>query len=151
VRIFTSLALLVALLVGSSARTDEREWYGWQIAVTDAVSIGLVATGRTVPATIGLAGWALGGPIIHVAHEDIAAGAIDLGLRVGLPIGGGLAGAVSGGRCGECEGLPAAAVLGFLAGSLTAMAIDYGVLSTHERVSVAPTLGGALVSLSGRF
>lgn len=148
-RLLATLALVLTLLIGSTARAEEREWYGWQIAVADALSVALVATGRTVPAVIGLAGYVLAGPTLHVVHGDGAYALADLGLRVGLPVGATLLVVEGSPRC-NCDGLGVGPIF-FAAGAATAMALDYGLLSTHEHVGVAPTRGGAVFTLAGRF
>lgn len=148
-RIFWAFALV--LLAARPARAEEREWYGWQIALSDAASIGLMATGKETLALVGGLGWVFGGPIIHSAHEDFGAGGIDLGLRLGLPVVGGIAGFRGSGCVEDCEGLPSGALLGFFLGGVAAMALDYGLLSTHERVALTPLPGGAVVSLAGRL
>lgn len=148
-RALMTSALVLALLAGSTARADEREWYGWQIAVADALSVALVATGRTVPAVIGLAGYALAGPVIHVVHGDGVEALADLGLRVGLPVGVTLLVIDGSPRC-NCDALGVGPIF-FAVAAATAMALDYGLLSTHERVGVAPAPGGAVFTLAGRF
>jgi len=149
-RILASIGLALTLLASSAAHA-ESEWYGWQIALADAASIGLMATGQEAPAVVGLVGWIVGGPIIHSAHEDFAAGGGDLVLRLGLPAAGTFIGLGTSHGCEECEGIPAGAGVGLLAGAVAAMALDYGLLSTHERVSVAPMRGGGVLLLAGRF
>lgn len=144
------LVVALVLLAAAPANAGERDWYGWEIMLTDAMSIGLVATGRTVPAVIGLAGYALAGPTLHVVHGDGAEALADLGLRVGLPVGASLLVISDAPPCHDCDGVGVWPLF-FIAGAATAMAFDYGLLSTHERVSVAPTRGGAVVTLAGRF
>jgi hypothetical protein len=150
-RIIASTVLAVTLFASSAARADAREWYGWQIMLSDAASMTLLFSNSTGAAVVGLVGYALGGPAIHVAHDDAPQAAIDFAGRVFLPIAGGALGAHAQPPCDECDGPPGAVIVGILGGALTAMVTDYALLSTHERVTVAPTKGGALVSLSGRF
>ena len=155
-----AILILPALLLGLGARTAraDEEWYGWQILVADGLSTGLMIAGaRSEGLTaVGLGGYFLAGPIIHGAHGDMPQAIADLGLRAGLPVAGlYLGNALDTNRDAE---IPAGAILGLLGGGVTAMVIDYAALSRHVRpeeprtlAGVAPTKGGAIVSLTGRF
>lgn len=178
----SAFVLGVSLLLPLSARADapeeEREtrWYGWQILLADLASVGAVVV---TPATegkslyLGAGGFALGGPIVHVAHGRPAIGAASLGLRLGVPLLAAAAGLYVGGEtavkctpsaadggCDDVFGAAGAALaggfLGLLGGMVAASAIDIGLLA-HEpverttppvSVGVAPTKGGAAFSAS---
>jgi hypothetical protein len=79
---------------------SDSPWYGWQIGVADAASalgmaVGWSANGwaGNALADISLAGFVAGGPVIHVVHRRPAGVVLgSLGLRVGLPIVGGIIG-----------------------------------------------------------
>jgi len=139
---FLALALLFP---STAARANEREWYGWQIMIADTASF-LLATKLPEAA---LLGYAFGGPFIHLAHQDAAEAFLDLGVRIGMPAIGGVIASTST-SCGEdCEIPPAFG--GIVIGAAVAMVTDYALLSTHERVTVAPTPGGAVLSVWGTF
>jgi hypothetical protein len=144
-----------------------REWYGWQTLMSDVISSGLLIGGlemagnsdsRSAPtgyalATVGGAGYVLGAPALHFMHERPAAAAGSLGLRLVLPVLGGLIGSGLA-QCpppppqdyGNC-GLPEL-VMGVGVGSLAAIAVDAGVLAwapVKEEAPAAPRLGFAPV------
>lgn len=133
-----------AQIVPTSKET-ERRWYGWETLTMDAVSIAAMPV-----AGVGVGGYLLGAPIIHAAHDRWGIAAASLGLRVGLPIVGAMAGV-------KLENCPKAgqydegmcglggALLGMGVGMLTAIIIDAAVLS-YERVpatSANATSGGS--------
>lgn len=109
-------------------RTSEarERWYGWQTLLVDGMS--LVATPLAPP--LGLGGYLLGAPIVHLANGHVGIAGLDLLLRVGLPAGGAML-ACLGDRCqGDLGGLAAAVGLGI--GALGAIAIDGAVLAREE-------------------
>jgi len=75
-------------------------WYGWQTLLADGAAAGLVGlailspdgNGANVLGTASFVTYLVGGPIIHWAHGHGAKGWGSLGLRVGLPLAGTLAG-----------------------------------------------------------
>jgi hypothetical protein len=69
-----------------------RTWYGWQIMLADAASF--LCVGATEQEAC-LAGFALSGPVVHTLHGNPGRGIVSLGLRVGLPIIGGLIGSAA--------------------------------------------------------
>jgi len=146
----------------------ERHWYGWQTLASDGASLGLMLAGivtaaehaglyddetpvmANVAATLGLAGYAAGAPVMHLVHERPGAAAASLGLRLALPLLGGALGAqsqtcpppsTSGDDYGNC-GL-GGLVLGLSAGVLAAVIIDATALS-FERVEAEPPAGPRL-------
>jgi hypothetical protein len=112
-----------------------------------------------------LAVYGLGAPVVHVAHGRYGVALGSLGLRVGLPVLGGLvtwkmAGCAGGDLCGL------AAIPGAVFGAASAIAIDASALAWErlgaERPSdsssapsvsavVHPRGSGGSVSLAGRF
>jgi hypothetical protein len=159
-----ALAVVAALLASSAASAHADEWYGWQIMLADAASIGVMFAGANAGGqsgdtlmALGATGFILGGPTVHVAHADYLAAGADVGLRAGLTFGGAYIGARLEPDGGEFAGFVGAAT-GVALGGLGAMVIDYALLSTsrhpeerREWVTVAPTKGGAVVGLGGRF
>jgi hypothetical protein len=156
-------------------------WYGWQTLGVDAGAIGVMFLGASTDDLVVLAGlgiYALGGPVVHLAHERPGTAAADLGLRVGAPLTAGLVGfgvgvaAFSGCSSGEmfCSrgfaGVGGAA-LGVLVGYVTAIILDAAWLAcepapVEEKASAAPRLrwsprvgalprGGATVGVVGSF
>jgi hypothetical protein len=109
----TALALLMAPQLGASAQAGEvppvapiertapveRTWYGWQILLADAASIACAAITEHGECIVGLA---LSGPVVHSLHGHVGRGFASLGLRVGLPLLGGIIGA-SFANCPEQE------------------------------------------------
>src|SRR5215467_11328850 len=89
-----SIAIALALLVlPAIARADEERetrWYGWQTLLVDGAAIGLGVATRN--AGVFLGAYALGAPIVHVAHERFGEAAGSLGLRVVMPLAAGGAG-----------------------------------------------------------
>lgn len=96
-------------------------WYGWQVLIVDGAS----AASLFVSPAVGLAGYGLGGPIVHLAHRRLDNAAASLGTRLLLPPAAAfVAGSVFGGGStrGELAGLPALA--GGALGVVTAVALD---------------------------
>ncbi|HEX4420797.1 MAG TPA: hypothetical protein VH165_22935 [Kofleriaceae bacterium] len=135
--------------------------YRWQLAMADLGTVALMFSGSDAGLLGGVMAYTLVAPTIHLAHDEGSRAAGSLGLRVGLPLLGALAGAVlirpisgpSQSGCFDCGGDDttfAGAAVGVLAGMATAMVIDDLVLGrprvTHKhtsfvvapRVSVAP-------------
>ena len=104
-RIFIPSFLLTALLTvttSSNAQTAEVSWYGWQTLLSDAASGSVMLTGATLlkdhdglstaVVVSGLMGYELGAPVVHILHHQRGHAPASLGLRLGLPLLGGLAG-----------------------------------------------------------
>jgi hypothetical protein len=108
-----------------------KHWYGWQILIADATTIGLTATARSLDGNAeralsllaGVAYW-VPSPVLHAEHDQAGNGVISLGLRLALPFFGALAGIALGNDCtfhvGSCYGL----AWGFYAGTGSAMLLD---------------------------
>lgn len=142
------------------------EWYGWQSLIADGSSIGIMVGGNAARSPgagyFGIAGWYLASPVIHAVHGHGGKAAAALGLRLGLPVLGGLVGAAAQNDRSD-EDVPAGLVYGALLGVVAAMVIDDVVLANEDVVPEptpdAPTLGptasvvhgGATVGLGGSF
>lgn len=123
--------VIAALLVGvastsaGNAHADDSEWYGYQTLLSDGLAIGiLVGTGKTDHNDLALAGLAVyvaGAPIVHLAKGSASRAAKSLGLRVGLPLAGGVVGLALGGDGLEALG---GAAMGTLLGVISAIAAD---------------------------
>jgi len=157
-----------------------KRWYGWQTLIVDASAV-VVMAGYAVAsdkwrdnaftmalgATV-LGTYVLGGPIVHAAHGYWSTGFESLALRVGLPLGGALAGfglgvIACGGTGGDgdvpCAAIPAAVVGG--AGMIAAPLIDAFALAYEPKATesagafavpvVSWVPGGASAGLAGRF
>jgi len=175
-----ALSLALAFLSVSAARGQEpppvetppdsavpaaRGWYGWQILVIDAASIGLLATGlsgtpNNTTAIAGAVGFALGPVLVHALHNNSGAVARDLILRVLLPAAGiaSVWSAVSLERCNlaQCfeHAIEGAALV--VVSAITAMVMDYPSSfepETAPRFSVVagPVRSGASAGFSYRF
>jgi hypothetical protein len=141
-----------------------RRYYGWQLLITDGAAIGLVSARQYAA---GVAMFAVGSPIVHMAHGNVPQFFGSVAARVVLPVGGAAAGAALE-TCTPGEwfcGLQGAA-LGGLVGLLAAEAIDHAWLAHDEvpvddpaptgvRAAYTPTVAvnahGAAVGLSGTF
>jgi hypothetical protein len=165
------------------ARQERDHWYGRDILVTDGVSIGAgLGLGLANPgAGLGVfaGGYALGGPIVHLAHGRPLAALGSLALRLGAPTVGLFTGysiaKVSGRAEDDDAGPAAAALVGVILGYAAAISIDAAVLA-HESEdaaddpdsgsrkkaappsaafswapTVAPIREGGMVGIGGRF
>ena len=161
------------------------EWYEWQTLASDAVAIALFTSAgllsnaadhgahdRTAATTtfyIGLGSYALGGPIVHLAHNRPAVMVRSLAMRVLLPLGGGIA-ALPAARlwCGSDDGedglacLAGAFVVGSGLGLIAATVLDAALFArvpradgpgAAERTSfvIFPSNGGAAATYFVRF
>jgi hypothetical protein len=134
---------------GQAPARAEKEWYGWQTLIVDAASVGaFVAGAAQAPALsyAGLAGYALGGPAVHLGHDRVGVAFADLGIRLGLPlimaaIGAGIDVATSqpcGGADICVQGL-GGALIGLWAGHATAVVLDAAVFSVAPVSSPSPS------------
>jgi len=124
----------------SPPATTERHWYGWQTLVTDGAGIAFIAVGdamydkrHVAGATLASAGVGsviLGGPIVHAAHGRWGTAALDLGLRLTLPI----IGAYAASACNEggSDSCGAALITGAVVG-LAPIWIDAGLLAYEQK------------------
>jgi hypothetical protein len=168
-------------LVWDTAPTPKMRWYGWQTLLADAASCTIAIAGGVVSGAdssrgsrtagdvvsgVGGAGYFLGAPIVHAAHGQWGSAAESFVLRLGLPLGGALAGGLLGlAACGSSSGeVPCPAVVagvGAVAGAIAAPFVDAFAVAyepvprvSHE-AAVAPTVsivrGGGSVGLVGQF
>ena len=160
-------------------------WYGWQTLVADAGVIALWSAayavddakygssskqgyevGTNLLVASGVAVYFLGGPAIHWAHGHGRKGLGSLGLRVGLPLGGLIAGALLGTvACGSSDNeiVPcpvAIGALGFMGGAVAAPIVDAAVVAREPvtpptgsqlQAAFVPSGGGGTFVLAGRF
>lgn len=151
----------------SQPAREETRWYGWQTLIADGVSIAILFP---VPPA-GLAGYALGGPIIHAAHGRWGVTFASLAMRVLTPPLGAIIGAgLDTKSCnnGDFICIPTGLVVGLFIGAGVAIAVDAAFLSNEtvkeepaapkksaRRPFVVPVLaprpGGADVGVVGRF
>jgi hypothetical protein len=163
-----------------------RTWYGWQTLAVDGVAFSLIAGGLAdspKPGTscasndtactrpdsktlieAGAAIFVLGPPLVHLAHKN-PYGVLGLGLRVALPVAGGLLAPPT--RCPEdaygMEHCESGVVEGVLVGALVATLIDAVLISwtpgppdtapntTALRLGPMPGRGRSGLSLAGAF
>jgi hypothetical protein len=160
--------------------------YGWVLGIPDGASLALgaasfgVAVGaKSSDGWLPLAGaavgtYALGSPIVHMAHGYPLRGLADLGIRVGAPLvlggqrGTGLICASNSGACSGL-GLAWASVFGFAigggVGAISAMLVDHLVIPSDRssrwtarwdgkpivRPEVSALPGGGTVGVGGAF
>jgi len=122
------------------APETQEVWYGWQTLLTDALALGTVFASPE----LGIGTYALGAPIVHWGHGNVARGFGSLLLRTGAPFVLGLGG---GAMCDsshsgsseydgwECLGPMA---IGVLLGVATAVVVDSAVIA-RETVPVEKT------------
>lgn len=94
----------------------------------------------------GLASYALGGPLLHAAHDEWPRAGISLGTRLGLPLA---TGALGDAICVDDTGLlrcVGSAAIGAAIGMLAAQIIDPAVIVEGE-AATAP----AMLTVGGRF
>jgi hypothetical protein len=143
----------VAVAVPTQVDT-RRQWYGWQTLSADGAALGFLTLGSALASdddsdsghtgidsfvVVGVGMYALGGPIVHAAHQNWGAAAASLGLRVGLPLAGILIGSGVDG-CGAKRDPDVCGAVGPAFGALlgigAAIAIDAAALG-YEQVPVA--------------
>lgn len=144
---------------------SQRNWYGWQVLLVDLGSLVLNVAALSSEST-GL--WyasaglqLLGPPIVHWAHGRVGAGFGSMGLRLGLPLLGGLAAAGSAG-----DGDLSPFIIGAGVGGLVAAVLDIALLSTETRgvsanraassgvrwaLGASPLPGGVQLGVGGAF
>lgn len=123
----------------TAAKSGETRWYGWQNMLVDggtiALSVALLTSdNREVverAPLVFLAGYALGSPSVHWAHENVGKGFASLGIRVGAPLVGGLAGCALDDSNGDF-GCLGGVVIGAAAMSIAGIVVDYAVLAYDD-------------------
>lgn len=130
----------------SSPRVETHS-YGLQILGVDAAVI--AGASLTKSSEVGVGGYLLGGPLVHLAHGHAGRALGSAALRAGLPLGGALIGSAIGeSRCdSETDpelfcGLGEVAA-GFIVGVATASIVDAAVLA-RDQVEVAPERTGLI-------
>lgn len=128
-------------------------WYGWQTLMVDGVSLlvmPVVAAKAESTSALYLVvgGYALGGPVVHLAHGEIGRAAGSLGLRVAMPFLGALAGVMVQGDCRGDFGCISGAIIGGGLGVVAAVVIDSAVLA-YERVEDEPAVAKTPPKRSG--
>jgi hypothetical protein len=133
-----------------ASSAPETRWYGWQTILVDIGSVGLgVAVGRAAGTgaglAVGLTGYAIGAPIVHLAHGEGGDAGVSVGLRLGLPLVAGLIGYGIGAAsfqgcapgqwfCSRDWSAGIGAFLGADVGALGAVILDWSLLG-HEHVA----------------
>ena len=124
-------------------------WYGWQtligVVASDLVTVFGTAGTSGALIYVGIAGHVLTGPIVHWAHGHVSKGFASLGLNVGLPGLGMLAGFAIGGG-GMASGFYGLAIGGL--GYLAAPALDISILAKETVDAPAPKGARALLPSS---
>ena len=152
----------------TKAKAAKKRWYGGPILVTDGIAYGSIALGfgvwETAPVAIpiGVLTYALGGPIVHMAHGNWGRSAISMGVRVASPIVGLAIGANaqnsnyddSSGGGDRAEALLGGVFVGMLAATLVdAALIAYEPVSESPTVAPTVSLGKdhAFIGATGTF
>jgi len=153
----------------------KRHWYGLPILITDAAAYGLLVTAAQLDHSSygyalvpSLAGYVLGGPIVHGVRGHWGHAGGSLLLRTTLPVGGALLGRAScnpdyhrescaSDGCGD-DGCGGEMAMFAVVGMAVATAIDLGGLSWEDAepaVSLQPVISarrdGAWIGASGTF
>ena len=146
----------LALCTARAARCEED--YGGQIAVIDAISLGVGFAGiavRSVPLMVlGGTGYQFGGPMIHLGHGRGYRAMGSFGLRQLLPVGGFLLGAALAPPCGKDEpctvrNAVAGGLIGMGAGAIGAAIVDALWLGREDQTGMVVT--GQGLALRVRF
>lgn len=155
--------------------------YRGQIIAADVASLGLAVLSPSIApeaptlSALGVTGFFVAAPLVHLAHGRGSAAAKSLALRVGLPFAGALVGYRLGpddlscvqsvgadgsaphGDCGD-HGSIIGLLLGAAAGGVTAVYVDVKYLSRYETTrpatwtaGIQPTRGGMSLSVRGAF
>lgn len=120
-----------------------RVWYGWQILLADAASIGVASVGgatsgladgwRSLLIGLGTLGYVADGPILHAAHGDERHAGLSGALRLGLPVLGLAMGAaiafVPAPHAPSFGGIVEGALVGAVACTVPAIVIDSTVFA----------------------
>lgn len=157
------------LLMPAEERTDD---YRLQLVVADLAGFAAIGVGKEHGVLLALGNYVVTPMFIHAAHGEGTRVAASVGVRLGLPLLGGLLGSLDrNAGCrqrypdGDCD-TEAMAVLGVALGVLTAMIIDDGFLGRSHRIekpqprwapriSLAPTrdhqVGGVSLGVARQF
>src|SRR5262245_38497416 len=128
-----AIAITVAIAAAPSPAYAETRWYGEQVLGTDALSWALLGAALKAeeagPAIAGVATYVVGGPIVHLAHENFGRAGISLSMRTAAPILGAAIGSVID-RNPEHD--PSGLVVGLLIGWVGAQIVDIAVIASDE-------------------
>jgi hypothetical protein len=129
----STAAVVFASVLSVSAQARADEWYGWQTLTSDAATItlayGVSKLNGDVAGVVAAVGYVGAPVVIHIAHEELGRAAASGGIRVVLPLGGLITGAVVGGSGHDLLGMVGGGLFGFLAGIIAASAIDAAALA----------------------
>ncbi|MBK9037496.1 MAG: hypothetical protein IPL61_40670 [Myxococcales bacterium] len=146
-----AIGCAAGLVAAAPAATAEPRWYGERIVAIDGTSDALLLVGlfgdSELAAYAGLAGYVLGGPIIHATQGEWNRAGGSLGLRLALPAVGGVIGhrvCVDDSGLLRCVG---SLVVGLAVGGLIAQVVDPALLAYTDDGAPAPTL----LRLGGQF
>lgn len=115
-------------------------WYGWQTLLADGAGILISATAET-PAGF-VAGSFIAPPVIHLAHGRPLAALESGGLRLGLPLAGGLVGAGIMANSNDDYAVLGGVAIGATLGYLTAVIVDAAVLGYEKPSGPAAAVVG---------
>jgi hypothetical protein len=150
----------------TAGKAAEKRWYGGPILLADGIAYGSIGLGfgvwETAPAAIpiGVVTYALGGPIVHLAHGNWGRAAISTGLRITLPVVGLAIGANTHDHDYDSNSGDVADALlgGVFAGMLAATLVDAALVAyepVSESPAVAPTVSvgrdHAFIGATGTF
>ena len=130
----------------------EAVWYGWQILLLDTTTASLAVGTDGVAYPV----FALGGPIVHLAHRHYGRAGISLGLRLALPAIGAAVGVdLAGHQCDanpDCWGFEviSGGAVGGLIGMVAASILDMAALSWDSRERVPPRSAVEPYATAGR-
>jgi len=159
-------------LAATPAAAPRTRWYGWQTLGSDAIALALVPVAiveggdsshkaaAAVVIAISGATYLFGAPLIHkLHHEEWTTTWYSFGLRVGLPLGGGIIGALAGIPLEQsCESnrnkngfdldlcatdIAATAILGGAIGVVSAIIVDAAAFAYEPVVATAPQISFA--------
>ena len=150
------VAIAVGVLVVASPARADRDVPRNQVVGVDVAADAVVAVGVRLESPYvfggGAAAYLLAAPVVHAVHGDWSDGAVSLGLRLALPVGGaftfGLIGALTGGRGKSPLGAAAWGVLvGAAIGAVGAELYDVAFLAGPA--STGPSMRG--LAFGGAF
>ncbi len=144
-----AVAVAVAALATRSPAAHADGGYAERMIAIDATADTLIVAGLVSEHDwaiyAGLASYALGGPILHAAHDEWPRAGVSLGVRVGLPLA---TGALGDAICVDDTGIRCigSAAIGAALGMLAAQIIDPAVIVED---AAAPT--PAMLTIGGSF
>lgn len=128
------------------------ESYGRYLLMVDGINL------VTAPFYVGIGGYLLAAPIVHLQHDHPGRAAISLGMRLAFPIVGGLVGALGPNDCPReavvC--VPWPILTGLVVGILSASILDAAVLGSGapappKKVSITPRIGLGYLGAAVQF